>query len=62
MIVGEKTAGRLLSATSVKVGAGYHLALPTGKYHTWKGGVLEGGAYRAGRLVGIRLAQPTEWI
>jgi carboxyl-terminal processing protease len=28
-IVGEKTAGRLLSATSVKVGYGFRLALPT---------------------------------
>jgi len=42
MIIGEKTAGRLLSATSVKVGNGFRLALPTGAYHTWKGSVLEG--------------------
>ncbi len=41
-IVGEKTAGRLLSATSVKVGKGFRLALPTGAYYTWKGLVLEG--------------------
>jgi carboxyl-terminal processing protease len=41
-IVGEKTAGRLLSATSVKVGQGFRLALPTGVYYTWKGTVLEG--------------------
>jgi carboxyl-terminal processing protease len=41
-IIGEKTAGRLLSATSVKVGNGFRLALPTGAYHTWKGTVLEG--------------------
>lgn len=41
-IIGEKTAGRLLSATSVKVGQGFRLALPTGAYHTWKGTVLEG--------------------
>jgi len=41
-IVGEKTAGRLLSATSVKVGNGFRLALPTGAYHTWKGALLEG--------------------
>ena len=41
-IVGEKTAGRLLSATSAKVGHGYRLALPTGAYYTWKGSVLEG--------------------
>jgi len=41
-IIGEKTAGRLLSATSVKVGNGFRLALPTGAYHTWKGALLEG--------------------
>lgn len=41
-IVGEKTAGRLLSATSVKVGNGFRLALPTGAYYTWKGSILEG--------------------
>jgi carboxyl-terminal processing protease len=41
-IVGEPTAGTLLSATSVKVGEGYRLALPTGAYYTWKGSVLEG--------------------
>jgi C-terminal processing protease CtpA/Prc len=41
-IVGEKTAGRLLSATSVKVGHGFRLALPTGAYYTWKGTALEG--------------------
>lgn len=41
-IVGEKTAGRLLSATSVKVGHGFRLALPTGAYYTWNGTALEG--------------------
>jgi carboxyl-terminal processing protease len=41
-IVGEKTAGRLLSATSVKVGHGFRLALPTGAYYTWHGTTLEG--------------------
>lgn len=41
-IVGENTAGRLLSATSVKVGHGFRLALPTGAYYTWKGTALEG--------------------
>ncbi|TCK75889.1 S41 family peptidase [Acidipila rosea] len=41
-IIGEKTAGRLLSATSVKVGKGFRLALPTGAYYTWEGTVLEG--------------------
>lgn len=41
-VVGEKTAGRLLSATSVKVGKGFRLALPTGVYCTWSGSVFEG--------------------
>jgi C-terminal processing protease CtpA/Prc len=41
-IVGERTAGKLLSATSLKVGQGYRLALPTGAFYTWKGSVLEG--------------------
>src|SRR5207249_1151769 len=41
-IVGEKTAGRLLSATSVKLGHGFRLALPTGAYYTWNDTALEG--------------------
>ncbi len=41
-IVGENTAGRLLSATSVKVGHGFRLALPVAAYYTWNGTVLEG--------------------
>ncbi len=41
-IIGEKTAGRLLSATSVKVGKGFRLAFPTGVYRTWNGSVYEG--------------------
>lgn len=41
-IIGEKTAGRLLSATSVKVGKGFRLALPTSVYRTWSGSIFEG--------------------
>ena len=41
-VIGERTAGRLLSATSVKVGKGFRLALPTGAYYTWRGTILEG--------------------
>lgn len=40
--VGENAHGRLLSATSVKVGNGFRLALPTGAYYTWKGSILGG--------------------
>ena len=50
-IVGERTAGRLLSATSVKVGNGFRLALPTGAYYTWKGSVLEGTPIEPDHLV-----------
>jgi len=51
MIVGEKTAGRLLSATSVKVGNGFRLALPTGAYFTWKGSILEGTPIEPDELI-----------
>ena len=50
-IIGEKTAGRLLSATSVKVGKGFRLALPTGAYYTWKGSVLEGTPIEPDQLI-----------
>jgi C-terminal processing protease CtpA/Prc len=55
VIVGEKTAGRLLSATSAKVGHGYRLAFPTGAYYTWKGSVLEGTPIEPGQGV------PFDW-
>lgn len=50
-IMGEKTAGRLLSSTSVKVGKGFRLALPTGAYYTWKGSVLEGTPIEPDRML-----------
>jgi carboxyl-terminal processing protease len=50
-IVGDETAGRLLSATSVKVGLGFQLALPTGAYYTWKGVVLDGTPIKPDELV-----------
>jgi carboxyl-terminal processing protease len=52
-IIGEKTAGRLLSATSVKVGQGFRLALPTGAYYTWKGTVLEGTPIEPDEQIGF---------
>jgi carboxyl-terminal processing protease len=42
MIVGTKTAGRLLSGTAFKVGHGYLLGLPVGAYLTWQGTMIEG--------------------
>lgn len=50
-IIGEKTAGRLLSATSVKVGKGFRLAVATGAYYTWKGSVLEGNPIEPDQIV-----------
>jgi C-terminal processing protease CtpA/Prc len=50
-VFGEKTAGKLLSATSVKVGQGFRLALPTGAYYTWRGSVLEGTPIEPDELV-----------
>jgi len=50
-MVGEKTAGRLLSATSVKVGNGFRLAMPTGAYYTWNGLVLEGTPMEPDELI-----------
>jgi carboxyl-terminal processing protease len=41
-IIGEKTAGRLLSGSAFHVGQGYMLALPVAAYHTWEGTLLEG--------------------
>ncbi len=41
-LVGEKTAGRLLSGTSFKVGKGYILGLPVAAHVTWQGQLLEG--------------------
>lgn len=52
-IIGENTAGRLLSATSVKVGQGYRLALPTGAYYTWKGSILEGTPIEPDKQIGF---------
>jgi carboxyl-terminal processing protease len=50
-IVGEKTAGRLLSATSVRVGNGFRLALPTGSFRTWKGRAYEGAPIEPDQIV-----------
>src|SRR5207245_7648585 len=41
-LVGVKTAGRLVAASSFKVGFGYRVALPVAAYFTWKGTNLEG--------------------
>jgi carboxyl-terminal processing protease len=41
-LVGVKTAGRLVAASSFKVGFGYRVALPVAAYFTWHGTNLEG--------------------
>jgi len=39
---GVKTPGKLVAASSFKVGHGYRVALPVGAYYTWQGTKLEG--------------------
>lgn len=41
-LVGTKTPGKLVAASSFKVGYGYRVALPVGAYYTWQGTKLEG--------------------
>jgi carboxyl-terminal processing protease len=41
-LVGNRTAGRLLSGGAFKVGKGYILGLPTAAYWTWGGTLIEG--------------------
>ncbi|MBN9657110.1 MAG: hypothetical protein J0H49_02975 [Acidobacteria bacterium] len=41
-LVGTKTPGKLVAASSFKVGYGYRIALPVGAYYTWQGIKLEG--------------------
>lgn len=41
-LVGVKTPGRLVGASSFKVGLGYRVALPVAAYFTWAGRNLEG--------------------
>ena len=41
-LVGVKTAGRLVAASSFKVGFGYRVALPVAAYFSWQGNNLEG--------------------
>jgi C-terminal processing protease CtpA/Prc len=41
-LVGVKTPGRLVGASSFKVGYGYRVALPVAAYFTWAGQNLEG--------------------
>jgi len=41
-LIGTKTPGKLVAASSFKVGHGYRVALPVGAYYTWQGTKLEG--------------------
>ncbi len=41
-VVGAKTPGKLVAASSFKVGCGYRVVLPVGAYFTWQGTKLEG--------------------
>lgn len=41
-LVGVKTPGKLVAASSFQVGYGYRIVLPVGSYFTWQGTKLEG--------------------
>lgn len=41
-LVGVKTPGKLVAASSFSVGSGYRVVLPVGTYYTWQGTKLEG--------------------
>jgi len=55
-IVGTKTAGRLLSGSTFRAGAGYILGLPVAAYLTWQGRLIEG----KGVTPTVPVAQPAE--
>src|SRR5262249_30648146 len=42
IVVGTKTAGRLVATSAFKVGFGYRLMLPVATYYTWHDRNLEG--------------------
>jgi C-terminal processing protease CtpA/Prc len=42
LLVGTKTAGRLVATSAFKVGFGYRVVLPVAAYYTWQGTNLEG--------------------
>jgi carboxyl-terminal processing protease len=52
-IVGEKTAGRLLSGDRFNLGHGYLLGLPTAQYLTWNGKLIEGAGVAPDLEVGL---------
>jgi carboxyl-terminal processing protease len=41
-LIGVRTSGKLVAASSFKVGCGYRVVLPVGAYYTWQGTKLEG--------------------
>lgn len=57
-LVGARTAGRLVAASSFKVGFGYRVALPVAAYFTWQDAVLEG----RGVLPDVEEALSTEML
>ena len=53
-VVGNKTPGRLVSRTGIKLGKGYTLVIPVAAYMSWNGTQIEGErslTRRSGRLV-----------
>jgi len=52
-IVGTRTAGRLLSGSTFRAGAGYILGLPVTACLTWRGRLIEGKGVTPGVPVGL---------
>ena len=55
-LVGVKTPGKLVAASSFKVGHGYSIILPVGAYFTWQGAKLEGRGVGPNSIVPVNPA------
>jgi carboxyl-terminal processing protease len=53
-LVGAKTPGKLVAASSFSVGSGYRVVLPVGTYYTWRGTKLEGRGVLPNTTVQLR--------
>jgi C-terminal processing protease CtpA/Prc len=56
-LVGVKTPGKLVAASSFKVGCGYRVVLPVGAYYTWQGTKLEGRGVAPDSVVPLNSAE-----
>jgi carboxyl-terminal processing protease len=56
-LVGAKTPGKVVAASTFKVGHGYRLALPIGAYYTWRGTRLESRGVDPDRIEAVNSAE-----